>query len=125
MLVFECLASYTELCIVIVAYHFNRGNVHFILIFNFSNINILYTVLTVTWLYESVYRQAQATLPTLVVNKRNHVCTFCLYGLKDCKFNFYLIIFHGLISLVLVKRLIVVWAKETQMLAILLSRGPF
>ena len=120
-----CLASYTERCIVIVAYHFNRGSVHFILMFNFSNINILYTVLAMNWLYESVYRQAQATLPTLVVNKRNHVCTFCFYGLKDCKFNFYLIIFHDLISLVLGERLILVWAKETQMLAILLSRGPF
>ena len=117
-----CLA---ERCIVIVVYHFNRGSVHFILMFNFSNINILYTVLAVTWLYESVYRQAQATLPTLVVNKINHVCTFCLYGLKDCKFNFYLIIFHDLISLFLVERLILVWAKEIQMLAILLSRGPF
>ena len=34
------------------------------------------------FLQESVYRQAQATLPTLVVNKISHVCTFCLYGLK-------------------------------------------
>ena len=33
-------------------------------------------------MYESVYRQAQATFPTLVVNKVSHVCTFCLSGLK-------------------------------------------
>ena len=56
---------------------------------SFSNINILYTVLTVIQLYECVYRQVQATLPTIVVNKISHVCTFCLYGLKDCNFGFY------------------------------------
>ena len=52
---------------------------------------MLYIVLVVIQLYESVYRQAHATLPSLVVNKINHVCTFCLYGLKDCNCNFHLI----------------------------------
>ena len=58
------------------------------------------------WLYESDYRQAQATLPTLVVNKISHVCTFCLYGLKDCNFSFSLLlsdVFHDFISLVIVE----------------------
>ena len=64
-------------------YYFNRGSV------NFIDINILYIVLVVIYLSESVYRQAQATLPILVVNKINHVCTFCLYGLKDCNCSFY------------------------------------
>ena len=50
-------------------------------------------MLVVIWLYESVYRQAQATLPTLVVNKISHVCTFCLYSLKDCNCSFYLMFF--------------------------------
>ena len=45
-------------------------------------------------MYESVYRQAaQATLPTLVVNKISHVCTFCLYSLTDCNCSFYLMFF--------------------------------
>ena len=59
----------------------------------FINIGILYTVLTVIQLYECVYRQVQATLPTIVVNKISHVCTFCLYGLKDCNFSFYFMFF--------------------------------
>ena len=61
--------------------------------FSFNNSNISYTVLAVIWLYESIYRQAQATLPTPVVNKISHVCTFHLKDLKDCSFNFYLIFF--------------------------------
>ena len=61
---------------------------------------------------------------TLVVNKINHVCTCCLYGLKVCSFNFYLVFFNGLITLVIVEKSILIWAKETQMLAILWSGGP-
>ena len=57
------------------------------------DINILYIALVVIYLSESVHRQAQATLPTLVVNKISHVCTFCLYGLKDCNCSFYLMYF--------------------------------
>ena len=89
---------------------------------SFSNINTVYTVLAVIWLYKFVYRQVQATLPMLVVNKISHVCTFCLYSLKDCNFNFD--VFHDLISLVIAEKMILVCAKETQMLAILWSRGP-
>ena len=74
-------------------------------------------------LYESVYRQAQATLPTLVVNKISHVCTFCLYGLKDCNFSFHSV-FRDLISIVIVEETVFVRAKETQLSAILWSRGP-
>ena len=58
-----------------------------------------------------MYRQAQATLPTLVVNKISNVCTFCLYGLKDCLFD----VFHVLISLVIVEESVFVRAKETQL----------
>ena len=76
-------------------------------------------------MYESVYRQAQATLPTLVVNKISHVCTFCLYGLKDGNCSFYLVLFDVLISLVIVEESVFVWARETQLSAILWSRGPF
>ena len=77
-------------------------------------------------LYESVYRQAQATLPTLVVNKISHVCTVCSYGLKDCSFNSVLLdVFHDLISLVIAEKMILVWAKETQMLAIFDPEGRF
>ena len=47
-------------------------------------------MLAVIELSESVYRQVQATL---VVNKISHACTFCLYALKDCSFNFYLMFF--------------------------------
>ena len=54
---------------------------------------MLYIVLVVIKLYESVYRQALATLHTLVVNKISHVCTFCLYGLKDSNCSFYLMLF--------------------------------
>ena len=36
---------------------------------SFSDGYVLYIVLVVVWLYESVYGQAQATLPTLVENK--------------------------------------------------------
>ena len=79
-------------------------------------------MLAVIWLYESVYRQAQATLPTLVVNKISHVCTFYFYGLKDCKLLFD--VFHDLFCLDIAEKMILVWAKETQILAILLSRGP-
>ena len=89
----------------------------------FSNSNILYTVLAVIWLYESVYRQAQATLPMLVVNKISHLCKFSLYGLKDCNFNFLFDVFHDLFCLGIAEKMILVWAKETQILAILLSRG--
>ena len=63
-------------------------------------------------------------LPTPVVNKINHVFTFCLYGLKDFNFSFYSMFFHDLISVVIVEKMILAWAKETQMLAILWSRGP-
>ena len=80
-------------------------------------------MLAVSWLYESVYRQAQATLPTLVVNKISHVCTFCLYGLKDCNLSFHFV-FRDLISLVIAEKMKLVWTKETQMLAVLWSRGP-
>ena len=76
-------------------------------------------MLAVIWLYESVYRQAQATLPTLVVNKISHVCTFYLDRLKDCSFNF-----DGFHDLIIAEKMILVWAKETQMLAVLWSRGP-
>ena len=61
-------------------------------------------MLAVIWLYESVYRQELATLPTLVVNKISHVCTFCLHGLKDWSCNFD--VFHDLISLVIAKKMI-------------------
>ena len=88
-----CLASLSERCIVIVMYHFNRGSVFFSSDVSFSDSYILYIVLVVIYLYESVYRQAQATLPTLVVNKISHVCTFCLYSLKDCNCSFYLMFF--------------------------------
>ena len=64
----------------------------------------------------------QATVPTLVVNKISHACTLCLYDLKDCSFNFD--VFHNLINLVVAEKIILVWVKETQMLAILWSRGP-
>ena len=75
-------------------YYFNRGRrALYSDSVSFSNIYILYIVLVVIYLYESVYRQAQATLPTLVVNKISHVCTFCLYGLKDCNCNFYVMFF--------------------------------
>ena len=75
-------------------------------------------------MYESVYRQAQATLPTLVVNKIIHVCTFCFYGLKYCNCSFLFDVFHDLISLVIVEKTVFVRAKETQLSAILWSRGP-
>ena len=75
-------------------------------------------------MYESVYRWAQATLPTLVVNKISHVCTFCLYGLKDCNCSFYLTFFHVLTGLVIVEETVFVRARETQLSAILRSRGP-
>ena len=93
---------------------------------SFSNINILYTVLAVIWLYESVYRCASHTSHTCLNNKKSRVCTFCLYSLKlkDCSFNLYLTFFHDLIRLVIVEKIILVRAKETQMLAILWSRGP-
>ena len=65
----------------------------------------------------------QATLPTLVVNKISHVCTFCLYGLKDCNCSFYLMFFDVLISLVIVEESVFVRARETQLSAILWSRG--
>ena len=43
-----CLASHTERCIVIVMYHFNRGNVLFIPALSFiTDIDILYIVLAV------------------------------------------------------------------------------
>ena len=66
----------------------------------------------------------QATLPTLVVNKISHVCTFCLCGLKDCNFSFLFDVFHVLISLVIVEETVFVRAKETQLSAILWPRGP-
>ena len=67
----------------------------------------------------------QATLPTLVVNKISHVCTFCLYGLKDCNCSFSIFdVFHVLISLDIVEETVFVRAKETQLSAILWSRGP-
>ena len=34
-------------------------------------------------------------------------------------------VFHDLISLVIAEKMILLWAKETQMLAILWSKGPF
>ena len=74
-------------------------------------------------MYESVYRQAQATLPTLVVSKISHVCTFCLYGLKDGNCIFYFDVFDVLISLVIVEESVFVRARETQLSAILWSRG--
>ena len=83
----------------------------------------VYTVLAVIWLYKFVYRQVQATLPTLVVNKISHVCTFCLHGLKDCSFSFHLMLFYDLISLVIVEKIVFMRAEETQMSSILLSRG--
>ena len=86
-----CLASHTESCIVIVMYHCKCVSVHFDV--SFGNINTVYIVLAVIWLYKFVYRRAQAMLPMLVVNKTSHVCTFCLYSLKDCNFNFYLMFF--------------------------------
>ena len=50
---------------------------------------------------------------------------FCLYGLKDCNCSFYLMFFMtGLISLVIVEETVFVRAKETQLSAILWSRGP-
>ena len=61
-------------------YHFNRAERVLYSDVSFSDSYILYIVLVVIQLYKSVYRQAQATLPTLVVNKISHVCTFCLYG---------------------------------------------
>ena len=76
---------------------------------------------------ESVYRQAQATLPTIVVNKISHVCTFCLYGLKDCNCSFYQFdVFHVKLigSVVIVEETVSVRAEETQLSAILWSRGP-
>ena len=73
-------------------------------------------------MYESVYRQAQATLPTLVVNKISHVCTFCLYGLKDGNYLLFYV-FDVLISLVIVEESVFVRARETQLSAILWSRG--
>ena len=61
-------------------YYFNRGRrALYSDSVSFSNIYILYIVLVVIYLYESVYRQAQATLPTLVVNKISHVCTSFVY----------------------------------------------
>ena len=41
-----CLASHTERCIVIAMYNFKRGSVHFDSDVSFSNIYILYIVLT-------------------------------------------------------------------------------
>ena len=72
-------------------YHFNR--VPFYSDVNFIDINMLYIVLVVIYWYKSVYRQAQATLPTLVVNKISHVYTVCLYVLKDGNCSFYLMFF--------------------------------
>ena len=60
---------------------------------SFSDSYVLYIVLVVVWLYESVYGQAHATLPTLVVNKVSHVCAFCLYSLRDCGCSFCLMFF--------------------------------
>ena len=62
-------------------------------------------------------------LPTLVVNKISHVCTFCLYSLKDCNCSFYNYndIFHVLIGLVIVEESVFVRARETQLSAILWS----
>ena len=48
-----------------------------------------------------------------------------LYDLKDCNCSFYLMFFYVLIGLVIVEETVFVWAKETQLSAILWSRGPF
>ena len=82
-------------------------------------------MLAVICLFESVYRQAQATLPTLVVNKIRHLCKFSLYGLKNCNFNFLFDVFHDLFCLGIAEKMILVWAKETQMLAMLAARACF
>ena len=64
-----CLASHTERFIVIVIHvTFSPWEGALYSDVSFININVLYTVLAVIELYESVYIQAQATFPTLVVN---------------------------------------------------------
>ena len=57
-------------------YYFNRWERALYSDVSFIDINILYIVLVVIYLSESVYRQAQATLPILVVNK---ICVYILF----------------------------------------------